>query len=54
MQQNRDRSGRYDFDNMDALCVCGRRLGDHIAEAPHECDATDCRKFVLADKKGES
>lgn len=37
--QNRERqSGRFSFDgDMSRLCTCGHTLGDHNAEAPHEC-----------------
>jgi len=28
----RDEAGRYDFSNMDAMCVCGHRLGVHAAD----------------------
>jgi len=36
-QQPRDTAGRYESDDWEALCVCGHRLGDHTAAAPHEC-----------------
>lgn len=32
-------TGRYTFDSdLDRLCVCGRALGVHTAEAPHLFD----------------
>lgn len=37
-QQKREPNGRYDFDgNLDRLCVCGHRLGDHSAGSPADC-----------------
>jgi hypothetical protein len=56
--QDRDtRNGRFDFDgNMNRLCKCGHRLGDHFAVAPRECmnspegssnPTCDCLKFRL-------
>lgn len=46
--QNRERwSGRYSFDgDMTRLCACGHTLGNHAAEAPHECF---CPTFGKAD-----
>ena len=36
--QTRERNGRYGYiGKLDRLCVCGHRLGDHTADAPHEC-----------------
>lgn len=38
--QNRDRAdGRFTFDgNWDRLCVCGHKLGAHLAAGKHPCD----------------
>jgi len=46
--QRRDRAtGRYGFHgDWDRMCVCGRTLGEHTAEPPHECFAGDyCERF---------
>lgn len=37
--------GKYDFSNTNLICECGARLGDHIAEYPHENESTNCKKF---------
>jgi hypothetical protein len=52
---SRDRkTGRYSFEgDWDRVCVCGRRLGDHDAEAPHgfgdlsmdSRELPDCSRF---------
>lgn len=35
-------TGRYGFVNRwDRLCQCGHKLGDHTAQAPHDCIAVD-------------
>lgn len=35
-------TGQYDFDgDWDRVCVCGHRLGSHIAGG-HECIVHDC------------
>lgn len=35
--RTRDPSGRYDFDNMALICVCGHTLGEHYAAQPRPC-----------------
>jgi hypothetical protein len=51
-QPRNKRNGKYTFAQLDALCACGHPLGQHTAEAPHECIAGDfghgpcnCEKF---------
>jgi len=39
-------TGQYTYQNrLDRVCVCGARLGDHSAEAPHDYEWNDCPKF---------
>lgn len=40
-------NGQY-TDGLDAVCVCGKRKGQHSAAKPHDCDETDCPKFKKA------
>lgn len=42
MKQRRSRDGQYDYENMDVLCRCGHRVGDHYAEKPRPCCDDDC------------
>ncbi len=45
---NRDKQGQYTHSKIDYLCVCGHKLGTHLAERPRACinhetgDGTDC------------
>lgn len=43
------KTGQYTFSMMERLCTCGHRLGDHTAEAPHDCivdmSGCGCAKF---------
>lgn len=55
--QRREDNGRFDFDsNLDRLCVCGHRLGDHAAgTSPKDClvysfPETDRAKMYNGDK----
>ena len=38
-EQNRNRTddGRYDYESMDIMCVCGHTLGRHFAGVPRAC-----------------
>ncbi len=63
MSRNQDRekaTGRYGFEgDFDRLCVCGHRLGVHLAKAPHECvreeagksDGCGCVRFRVQRKR---
>lgn len=42
------RNGQYTYEGgFDRLCRCGRRFGEHMAEAPHDLDdeQTSCPRF---------
>ena len=45
----RARNGRYTFADMEQMCRCGRKLGAHLAEAPHPFEDEDggdiCERF---------
>jgi hypothetical protein len=49
--RSRDSRGRYELDNLDLVCACGHRLGEHCAGgrpgAKRECfeDGCSCDAF---------
>jgi diguanylate cyclase (GGDEF)-like protein len=48
----RRKSGQYSYQGKwDRLCVCGAKLGDHMAAAPHDYDTTGCEGFRPAKTK---
>lgn len=57
--QSRERStGKYDYDRMERVCVCGHMLGVHAAESPRPCfngdisgEFCECEKFKPAKVK---
>lgn len=64
--QPRESDGKYTYTNFDLMCVCGHRLGLHLAEKPRACGTNgigtfDCpcldfrksRKQSLPQSKGE-
>lgn len=48
-QEHRSNNGQYTFSSLDRMCVCGARLGQHMAGSRKgqagECDETGCPKF---------
>ena len=48
-ENNRNKkNGQYSLSNLDAVCTCGDKLGDHMAEwpHPHAYDDGKCDRFT--------
>ena len=40
-----DPSAALALDALEALCVCGEDLGDHLVDAPRACPEAGCARF---------
>lgn len=57
-QEHRSNNGQYTYSSLDRMCVCGHRLGQHLAGSRKgqagECDCGEgcaCEKFKATRQK---
>jgi hypothetical protein len=44
-RRERGDRGRYDLTNLEQVCCCGRKAGEHLAKRPHSLEETECAGF---------